>query len=159
MVVGGGDSAMEEALFLTKFASELTIVHRKGEFKASKIMQDRVLAHPKIKVIWDSQIEKINGQDIVQSVTLKNVKDGKVTDVPIDGVFVAIGHTPNTKIFVGQLEMNQLGYLTIIDETRTKIEGVFVAGDVFDARYRQAVTAAGSGCKAAIDVEKYLEKQ
>ncbi len=158
IVVGGGDSAMEEALFLTKFARELTIVHRKSEFKASKIMQDRVLKHPKIKVIWDSQIEKINGESQVQSVTLKNIKDSIIQEVPIDGVFVAIGHTPNTKIFEGQLAMNHLGYLTIKDETHTEIEGVFIAGDVFDARYRQAVTAAGSGCKAAIDVEKYLEQ-
>ena len=149
---------MEEALILTKFASPLTNVHRKSEFKASKIMQDRVLKHPKIKVIWDSAIERINGKDQVEFVTLKNIKDNTIQEIPTDGVFVAIGHTPNTKVFAGQLEMDRLGYLTIIDETRTKIDGVFVAGDVFDARYRQAVTAAGSGCKAAIDVEKYLEE-
>lgn len=157
IVLGGGDSAMEEALYLTKFAAHVTIVHRKDSFRASKIMQDRVLNHPKINVVWNAEITKINGETSVNSVTLKNTVDATTSEMPIDGVFVAIGHTPNTKIFEGQLETNELGYLKLKDETHTNIPGVFVAGDVFDARYRQAVTAAGSGCKAAIDAERYLE--
>jgi len=157
VVVGGGDSAMEEALFLTKFASEVTIVHRRDKFRASKIMQDKVLNHPKIKVMWNSAVKEIKGEGSVSSVAIEDTGNGGTRDEPFDGVFVAIGHIPNTKIFEGQLPMNEQGYLVIKDETKTDIEGVFVAGDVFDHRYRQAVTAAGSGSKAAIDTEKYLE--
>ncbi len=157
IVVGGGDSAMEEALFLTKFASEVHIVHRKAEFRASKIMQDKVLNHPKIKVIWNSAVAEIKGEPSVSSVILENAVDHTKKEMPIDGVFIAIGHIPNTKIFAGQLDTDELGFLKIHDDTLSNIEGVFIAGDVYDHRYRQAVTAAGSGCKAAIDAEKYLE--
>ncbi len=157
IVVGGGDSAMEEALFLTKFASEVTIAHRRDQFRASKIMQDKVMQHPKIKVLWNSAITEIKGEESVSSAEIEDTVTHQKSDKPTDGVFVAIGHIPNTKIFAGQLDMNDQGYLKIENETHTKIEGVFVAGDVYDHRYRQAITAAGSGCKAAIDAEKYLE--
>ncbi len=159
IVVGGGDSAMEEALFLTKFAKTVTIVHRRDQFRASQIMQDKVKAHPKIKIIWNGAVSEIKGETNVTSVTLENTQDKTTSDMPIDGVFVAIGHIPNTEIFKGHLDMDEAGYLTVHDETQTKIQGVFVAGDVYDFRYRQAITAAGSGCKAAIDAEKYLQSR
>lgn len=157
MVVGGGDSAMEEALFLTKFAANVTIVHRRDKFRASKIMQDKVLNHPNINVIWNSAVAEIKGEPVVSSVTLESTTDQTKTETPIDGVFVAIGHIPNTKVFGSQLDVDEMGFLKIHDETGSNVEGVFIAGDVYDHRYRQAVTAAGSGCKAAIDAEKYLE--
>jgi len=157
VVVRGGDSAMEEAIFLTKFASKVTIVHRRDDFRASKIMKDRALANPKIAVIWDTVVEEILGDGAVTAVRLHNVKTGGVADFPTDGVFVAIGHTPNTGLFQGQIELES-GYI-IVEEptTRTSVEGVFAAGDVVDRIYRQAVTAAGMGCKAAIDAERFLE--
>ncbi|MGO9057793.1 MAG: thioredoxin-disulfide reductase [Candidatus Binataceae bacterium] len=161
LVVGGGDTAMEEATFLTKFCSKVTIVHRRDQFRASKIMQDRALKNPRIGVIWDSTIEEIHGQPDKTGVTgarLRNLKTGNASEVRTDAVFMAIGHQPNTGLFVGQLEMDELGYLKVRPgSTYTGIEGVFAAGDVADRVYRQAVTAAGTGCMAAIDAERWLE--
>lgn len=160
IVVGGGDTAMEEATFLTRFVNNATIVHRRDALRASKIMQDRAHKNPKIKFIWDSAIDEIFGDQKkgVSSATLKNLKTGKITDMKTDAVFVAIGHQPNTAIFKGQLEMDEIGYLKVKPgSTYTSIEGVFAAGDVADSVYRQAVTAAGTGCMAAIDAERWLE--
>ncbi len=159
MVVGGGDSAMEEALFLTKFAKRVTLVHRRDKLRASKIMQDKVLANPKIAFLWDSVPEEIMdvSQQKVTAVRVRNLKTHAVTERPVDGIFVAIGHTPNTAIFRGLLEMDAVGYLKTHDGTKTNVPGVFAAGDVQDHVYRQAITAAGSGCMAAIDAERFLE--
>jgi thioredoxin reductase (NADPH) len=156
VVVGGGDTAMEEATFLTKFASTVTIVHRRDEFRASRIMQDRVFADEKIDVVWNSVVEEILGDDAVSGVRLRNLEADETTELATDGVFMAIGHTPNTSLFEGQLELSN-GYV-LVDEpsTRTSVDGVFAAGDVTDVIYRQAVTAAGQGCKAAIDAERFL---
>lgn len=160
VVVGGGDSAMEEAIFLTKFASKVTVIHRRDEFRASTIMSNRVLDHPKIEVIWDSAVEEITGDSVVTGVTLKNLKTGETTELVTDGVFVAIGHTPNTKVFEGILDLDDAGYiLTTPGTSRTSIEGVFAAGDVTDKIYRQAVTAAGMGCQAALDAERMLDAE
>ncbi len=159
IVVGGGDTAMEEATFLTKFASKVTIVHRRHEFRASPIMVDRALANPKIEVIWDSVVEEILGEDAVTGVNLRDVKTDERRTLPTDGVFMAIGHTPNTGLFEGQLELDG-GYIVVKEpRTNTNVEGVFAAGDVTDTIYRQAVTAAGQGCKAAIDAERFLEEE
>jgi len=160
IVVGGGDTAMEEALFLTKFAEKVTVVHRRDELRASKIMADRALKHEKIEFIWDSVVTDILDpqKKSVEAVKLKNVKSGEETTLEVKGVFIAIGHKPNTGIFEGQLEMDQ-GYLVVRDGSRTNVEGVFAAGDVHDRVYQQAVTAAGAGCQAAIDAEKFLEDQ
>ena len=157
IVVGGGDSAMEEALVLTKYASEITIVHRRNAFRASDIMQKKVLANPKIKVIWDSEVVGVMGDIRVMGVKIKNNQTNEVAEMPIDGVFVAIGHSPMTSIFQGKIELDAKGYVAVKDHTKTSVEGVFVAGDVHDHHYRQAVTAAGFGCMAAMDVEKWLE--
>ncbi len=161
LVVGGGDTAMEEATFLTKFCSKVTIVHRRDELRASKIMQDRARKNPKIAFIWDSLIEEIYGQPDKTGVTgarLRNLKTGATTDVHTDAVFMAIGHQPNTALFTGQLDMDELGYLIVKPgSTYTNVDGVFAAGDVADRVYRQAVTAAGTGCMAAIDAERWLE--
>jgi thioredoxin reductase (NADPH) len=158
-VIGGGDTAMEEANFLTRFASKVWIIHRRSEFRASKIMADRALNNPKIEVIWDTGLEEIVGDTQVTGVKLKNLKTGKLTEMPMDGVFIAIGHQPNTKIFEGQLKMNDVGYLiTEAKSTYTSVNGVFAAGDVQDHVYRQAITAAGTGCMAAIDAERWLEE-
>ena len=157
VVVGGGDSAMEEALFLTKFASKVTIIHRRDEFRASKIMVQRALDHPKIEVIWDSVVDEILGDGTVSGVSVRNVKTEETTEFKTDGVFVAIGHTPNTSLFEGQLSLNEKGYLEVFEGTATSVPGVFAAGDVVDFVYRQAITAAGSGCAAAIDAERWLE--
>lgn len=160
VVVGGGDSAMEEALFLTKFASKVTVVHRRDEFRASTIMANRVLEHPKIDVVWDSAVEEITGDSVVTGVTLKNLKTGEVTEHATDGVFVAIGHTPNTSVFKGELDLDDAGYiLTTPGTTRTSVDAVFAAGDVADKIYRQAVTAAGMGCQAALDAERLLDTE
>ncbi|MEX1037815.1 MAG: thioredoxin-disulfide reductase [Acidimicrobiia bacterium] len=160
VVVGGGDTAMEEALFLTKFASKVTIVHRRDEFRASKIMADRALAHDKIDVIWNTIVTEIHGDSSVTGVTLENVDTAESTEFATDGVFVAIGHKPNTEIFQDQLVCDENGYIVVEPgTTRTSVEGVFAAGDVADHVYRQAVTAAGTGCMAAIDAERWLANQ
>lgn len=161
MVVGGGDSAMEEAVFLTKFASEVHIVHRRDELRASQFMQKRALGNPKIKVIWNSVVEEIIGtrEEGVKAVRLRNVKTNEVTEEPCQGVFMAIGHAPNTQLFKGKLDMDEKGYLiTKGRSTKTNVEGVFACGDVQDSYYRQAVTAAGTGCMAAIDAERFLSE-
>jgi len=158
VVVGGGDTAVEEATFLTKFATKVTIIHRRDSLRASKIMQDRARANAKIAFLWDTVIEDVKGDPLVTAVQLKNVKTGKTSEMKCDGVFVAIGHAPNTKLFAGQLKLDEHGYIVTKKETtETSVPGVFAAGDVQDHRYRQAVTAAGTGCMAAIDAEKYLE--
>tara|TARA_X000001036_G_scaffold242905_1_gene226644 strand:+ start:813 stop:1736 length:924 start_codon:yes stop_codon:yes gene_type:complete len=161
LVVGGGDSAMEEATYLTKFASSVTIVHRREEFRASKIMQDRALNHPKISVMWNSEIVEMYGDPAgkgLESVDIRNIPSGEVNNLVTDGVFMAIGHKPNSDIFKGQLDLNDAGYIvTSPDSTATSVEGVFAAGDIQDFTYKQAVTAAGSGCMAAIEVERFLE--
>lgn len=156
MVVGGGDTAMEEAIFLTKFAQSVTIVHRRDSFRASQIMADRALQNPKISVLWDTVIEKFNGSDKLTSVVLKNVKTGVSTEQAIAGVFMAVGHIPNTEVFQGKVELLPSGFIKAQGTSMTNVPGVFFAGDVEDDRYRQAVTAAGAGCKAAMDAEKYL---
>ncbi len=179
-VVGGGDAAMEDALALVKFADEVTVVHRREEFRASKIMQERVLSNPKVKVLWNSEVIEVAGEPKPSSIKVKDVKTGKITEHQLDGLFVAIGHVPTTKLFEEKLELNEKGYLRTtmtalmssskwrVSEkdmwldgypTMTSVEGVFGCGDVVDYRYRQAITAAGMGCQAALDVEKYLADQ
>jgi thioredoxin reductase (NADPH) len=159
LVVGGGDSALEEALFLTKFAKRVTLIHRRDKLRASKIMQEKAFANPKIAFLWDSVPEEILDvmQQKVIAVRVRNLKTGAVTERAVDGIFVAIGHTPNTAVFQGLLEMDAVGYITTHDGTKTSVPGVFAAGDVQDHVYRQAITAAGSGCMAAIDAERFLE--
>lgn len=158
-VVGGGDTAMEESLFLTKFAKSVTIVHRRDTLRASKIMQKKANSNPKISFLFDSEVSEVLGTDHVTGLKIRNVKDGSTREVPADGLFIAIGHEPNTILFRGHLDTDSRGYLTVTDRTKTNIDGVFAAGDVRDPRYRQAVTAAGSGCEAALDLEKYLEER
>ncbi len=158
-IVGGGDSAMEEALFLTKFASKVTIVHRREEFRASKIMSQRALDHPKIEVLWNTTVEEVLGDDLVTGLRVKNVKTGESSTLPVEGFFLAIGHDPNTNIFQGQIDLDPSGYIiTDPGSSKTSVDGVFAAGDVVDHYYQQAITAAGMGCRAAIDVEHWLNQ-
>ena len=159
VVVGGGDSAMEEALFLTKFASKVTIIHRRDEFRASKIMVDRVLSHDKIEIRWNSVVEEVLGDDAVTGVLLRNVLTDENEEFAVEGAFIAIGHTPNTSVFDGQLSLNENGYLETFGNTSTSVAGIFGAGDVVAFTDRQAVTAAGMGCEAALDAERWLESQ
>jgi thioredoxin reductase (NADPH) len=158
-VVGGGDSALEEATFLTRFASHVTLIHRRDSLRASKIMQDKAFANPKISFEWDTEVVDVidPSAGVVSGALLRNLKTGAEKTLPIEGLFVAIGHTPNTALFKGQLEMDAAGYLVTHDGPKTSVPGVFAAGDVQDHVYRQAITAAGSGCMAALDVEKFLE--
>jgi len=158
-VVGGGDSAMEEALFLTKFATKVIVIHRRDEFRASQIMQDRVLNHDQIEVMWNKTVEEINGDGAVSSVVLKDTQDESTEEVNLDGVFVAIGHDPNVKFLDGLVELDEKGYIKtgFSTATSTSVDGIFAAGDVADSVYRQAITAAGSGCQAAIDAERWLD--
>jgi thioredoxin reductase (NADPH) len=159
-VVGGGDSALEEALFLTRFAAKVTIIHRRGELRASKVMQQRALDHPKIEFLWHSSVVDVLGDTKVASIVVQNLETGQESSLAVTGLFVAIGHQPNTDLFKGQLDMEESGYLkTAGATTYTNVEGVFACGDVQDHHYRQAITAAGSGCMAAIDAERWLEDQ
>ncbi len=157
IVVGGGDSAMEEATFLTNFAAKVTLLHRRDTFRASQVMIERAKNNPKIELLLNSQIVEVFGQNKVEKVKIKNTQTQETTEMPIDGIFVAIGHTPNTSIFKG-IEVNDHGYVRAQNGTRTNIKGIFVSGDVEDDRYRQAITAAGFGCMAALDIEKYLRE-
>ena len=158
-VVGGGDSAMEEAIFLTKFATRVTVIHRRDELRASKIMQDRAFANPKIDFRWNTVVTDVQGEGRVEQLGLRDTATDEKSDLKVSGLFVAIGHDPNTKLFEGQVELDQNGYVALPDagSTRTSIEGVFAAGDVADHVFRQAVTAAGTGCMAAIEAERWLE--
>ena len=156
-VIGGGNSAAEESLFLTKFASKVLLIHRRHQLRAEKILQDRLFKNDKIEIVWDSEVKSFNGEENISSINIENIKSNTVSNILVDGVFVAIGHDPATSLFKDQLEMDQNGYiLTKADSTQTSIEGVFAAGDVKDKVYRQAITAAGMGCMAALEVEKYL---
>ncbi|MGB6985692.1 MAG: thioredoxin-disulfide reductase [Candidatus Aquilonibacter sp.] len=157
VVVGGGDSAMEEALFLTRFGRRVTVIHRREGLRASKIMAARAQSHPKIDFIWNTVVNEVLGETHMTGLMLRNVHDNSIIEYEADALFIAIGHTPNTSIFRGQLDLDEMGYIVSPDGCETNIDGVFVAGDVNDIRYKQAVTAAGSGCKAAMDAERYLE--
>jgi thioredoxin reductase (NADPH) len=159
VVVGGGDTALEEATFLTRYASHVTVVHRRDSLRASKIMQDRAFKNPKISFIWDTEVVEVLGDDALTGLRLRNVKNGEENILPTQGLFLAIGHEPNTGLFKGVIDMDEKGYITPVEYTMTNIPGVFAAGDVTDHRYRQAVTAAGDGCRAAIDLERWLESQ
>jgi len=158
-VVGGGDSAAEEALFLTKFASKVYVIHRRDELRASKIMAKRVLEHEKVEVIWDTVVEEVLGDDVMTGLRVRNRVTDKVSELPVEGLFLAIGHTPNTKVFEGQIELEDTGYIITGENTMTSVPGVFAAGDVTDHVYRQAITAAGMGCQSAIDAERWLDEQ
>ncbi|MDV3244651.1 MAG: thioredoxin-disulfide reductase [Nitrososphaerales archaeon] len=158
-VVGGGDTAMEEATFLTKFASSVQVIHRRNELRASAALQKEAFANPKISFVWDTAVERILGDSRVQGARLKDLKTGKESDLQVDGVFVAIGYEPNTEIFRGQLELDSKGYIRVKNETETNVPGVFVAGDAHDFRYRQAITAAADGCKALLDAEKFVKEK
>jgi thioredoxin reductase (NADPH) len=157
VVIGGGDSAMEEAIFLTRFGSKVTVIHRRASLRASKIMADRALGHPKISFVWDTSVEEVHGEEHLERLTLRNLVTKEKRDFVADALFIAIGHDPNTGIFKGQLALDAQGYVASLDGVRTDIEGVFTAGDVQDVRYKQAITAAGMGCRAAMEMEKYLE--
>jgi len=159
VVVGGGDSAIEEATFLTKFATKIHLVHRRSELRASKIMQERAFSNEKIKFLWESEVVDIKGDQKMQQAVIKNIKTNEETVLDVGGLFVAIGHVPNTRLFKNQIDMDDEGYIILKNKTCTNIEGVFAAGDVHDRSYRQAVTAAGFGCMAAIDVDKYLSEK
>ena len=158
-VVGGGDTALEEATFLTRFATEVVLLHRRDKFRGSKIMQERALQHPKITVRWNTEVADVLGEDKVEGLRLRDTVEGNEVDEPVEGLFIAIGYKPNTDAFRDWLDVDDKGYLVVTDETHTKIDGVFIAGDVHDHRYRQAITAAADGCKAAIDAERWLEAE
>ncbi|MCP3994904.1 MAG: thioredoxin-disulfide reductase [bacterium] len=158
-VIGGGDSAAEEALFLTKFASKVYLIHRRDELRASKIMATRVLEHDKIEVIWDTVVEEVLGEDLVSGLRIRNRVTDQVSELPVEGMFLAIGHIPNTSIFTDQIDLDGTGYILTGENTMTSVPGVFAAGDVTDHVYRQAITAAGMGCQAAIDAERWLDEQ
>jgi len=158
-VIGGGDTAMEEANFLTRYANHVTVIHRRDSLRASKIMQDRAFRNPKISFIWETDVTEVLGDDAITGLLLRNVKTGEESVLPVQGLFLAIGHEPNTGLFKGVIDMDQKGYIVPVEYTMTNIPGVFAAGDVTDHRYRQAVTAAGDGCRAAIDLERWLESQ
>ncbi|MCK7623382.1 thioredoxin-disulfide reductase [Streptomyces sp. RS10V-4] len=156
-VIGGGDTAMEEATFLSRFAKTVTVVHRRDTLRASKAMQDRAFADPKIKFVWDSEVAEVHGDNKLSGLTLRNVKTGETSELPVTGLFIAIGHDPRTELFKGQLNLDDEGYLKVdAPSTRTNLAGVFAAGDVVDHTYRQAITAAGTGCSAALDAERFL---
>lgn len=160
-VVGGGDSAMEEALVLTKYASEVTIIHRRDAFRASAAMQQKVFkeeAAGKIKILWNTEVSEVKGGNTVEKLLLKNNKDSTQSELPIDGVFIAIGHAPSTQIFTGKIELDEKGYVKVFDHTKTSVPGIFVAGDVHDFHYKQAITASGFGCMAGMTALKYLEE-
>jgi thioredoxin reductase (NADPH) len=158
-VIGGGDTAMEEATFLTRYANHVTVIHRRDSLRASKIMQERAFKNPKISFIWDTEVAEVLGDEAVSGLRLRNLKTGAETTLPVQGFFLAIGHEPNTSLFKGIIDMDEKGYIVPAEYTMTNIPGVFAAGDVTDHRYRQAVTAAGDGCRAAIDLERWLESQ
>jgi thioredoxin reductase (NADPH) len=158
-VVGGGDTAVEEATFLTRFATEVALIHRRDRLRASKIMQQRALEHPKVRTEWNTEVAEVLGDEVVTGLRLRDTETGDEREEGFDGLFVAIGYRPNTEVFRPWLEVDDMGYLVVTDETRSRIDGVFIAGDAHDHRYRQAVTAAGDGCKAAIDAERWLESQ
>lgn len=157
-VVGGGDTAMREANYLSKLCKKVIVIHRRGQLRAQQALQELVKSKDNVEFIWNSEVEEVLGQDKVTGVKVKNTQTGKISQIELDGLFVAIGHKPNTNFLKGQLELDEKGYIAVTDETHTKIPGVFTAGDVADYKYRQAVTAAGAGCKAAFDAEEYLEK-
>lgn len=157
-VVGGGDSAMEEALVLTKYTSDVYLIHRRDEFRASKVMQEKVKNNPKIKILWNTEIEEIVGEERVMSLKIKNTQTNEVSDLVLDGVFIAIGHTPSSIIFQGKINLDDKGYVIAHDKTKTNVPGIFVAGDVEDFHYKQAITAAGFGCMAAMDCLNYLQE-
>ena len=160
MVIGGGDTAGEEATYLAKFGSKVYLVHRRNQLRASKIMQERALKHPKVEILWDTVLEDAVGEDYLTGASLKNVKTGKVLQVEVAGLFYAIGHTPNTSIFKGQLDLDDAGYIKLkLGTQETNIEGVFAAGDVHDHKYRQAITAAGTGCAASLEAERWLAEK
>lgn len=159
VVIGGGDTALEEATFLSKLVSKVTLIHRRDELRGSRIMQQRALTNPKITFLWKSVVEAVLGKEKVEGVRLRNLKTGGASELSCDGVFVAIGHKPNSELFAGKLELDEKGYIKSRGETRTSVDGVFVAGDVYDYLYRQAITAAASGCRAAIDAIRYLEAE
>jgi thioredoxin reductase (NADPH) len=159
-VVGGGDTALEEALFLARFATEVRVIHRRGELRASKIMQERALHHPKIRFEWNAEVAEVLGGDFVEGVRLRDTRNGQLRELAVEAVFVAIGHKPNTDLLRGQVALDPVGYIKVEPgTTRTTVEGVFAAGDAMDPTYRQAVTAAGTGCMAAIDAERWLAAQ